>query len=40
MVTRQDVKEVRKFLTTKKLTNAAKDAIENMCADFEFKYQM
>ena len=44
MVTKQDVKEVRKFLNgfNNKITVCISDdtikAIENMCADYEMKY--
>jgi len=46
MVTRQEVKEVRNFLNkfNKKTTVGISDdvikAIDCMCADYEFKYQM
>ena len=46
MVTKQDVKEVRNFLNkfNKKISVCMSDdvlkAIDNMCADYEFKYKM
>ena len=45
MVTRQDVKIIRKFLNNNKSGNInisvdELNAIDNMCADYEFKYKM
>lgn len=46
MVTRQDVKKVRKLLNgfNKKITVCISDdtikAIENMCTDYEMRYNM